>query len=255
MEIISFDVTGKFAHFRKFYANNTALSYFIPPRTTIMGMLGALLGKEKDSYYNSMASDKIRIGIRVLCPLKKSFHRLNLIKILGNGDFRGKQGRVQTPFEVVSGLNIASDEVTYRIYLSFFDKGKSLFDEIKEAFENEDFKYNLTFGTANFAASFFRYKVYDKSQFDLMPATDDYVLIHSAICSSVAKKIGFEKNRKLFIEEELIPSDFVDDGNRELSSMHRVIYSINEHPIPVIMNDSYYKILGSGETEHITFIE
>jgi len=35
MEILSFDIVGKFAHFKKYYANNTALSFSIPPRTTI----------------------------------------------------------------------------------------------------------------------------------------------------------------------------------------------------------------------------
>jgi CRISPR-associated protein Cas5h len=255
MEIISFDITGKFAHFRKYYANNTALSYFIPPRTTIMGMIAALLGKEKDSYYEAMASDKIRIGVRVLCPLKKSFHRVNLLKILGTGDFRGKQGRVQTPFEVVSGLNIATDDVRYRIYVSCHEGGKVFFEEIKKVLHQEDFTYNLTFGTANFAASFFRFKIYDSTKIEVLEGDEDYIFINSAICSENANKIGFEKDRKLFVEEELLPSDFVGDGNRELAKMNRVIYSINEHPIPVIYKGTYYRLLGSKESENVTFIE
>jgi CRISPR-associated protein Cas5h len=57
MEIISFDVGGKMAHFRKYYANNTALSYTVPPRTTLMGLLAAILGRGRDTYYKEMASD------------------------------------------------------------------------------------------------------------------------------------------------------------------------------------------------------
>lgn len=30
MDILAFDISGKFAHFRKFFANNTALTYSIP---------------------------------------------------------------------------------------------------------------------------------------------------------------------------------------------------------------------------------
>lgn len=255
MEIISFDISGKFAHFRKFYANNTALSYFIPPRTTIMGMLAALLGKEKNSYYESMSSDKLRIGIRVLCPLKKSFHRLNLLKILSTGDFRGRQGRVQTPFEIVSGIKPGADDVRYRIYISYFENGKSIFEELKAAFQKQNFKYNLTFGTANFSASTSQFRLFDQSQIELIEGGDDFLIIHSALCSDKASEIGFEKNQKLSIEEELIPCDFVKNDDREISKMHRVIYSINELPIPVKLEGKHYKLSSNSETEHITFIE
>jgi CRISPR-associated protein Cas5h len=255
MEIISIDVCGKFAHFRKFYANNTAMSYFIPPRTTIMGMLAALLGREKDSYYKSMASDKIRIGIRVLCPLKKTFHRLNFLKILGPSDFRGKQGRVQTPFEIVSGLQMGKDDVKYRIYVSFYEAGRDIFEELKLKLEHRDFKYNLTFGTANFSASVEKFHVYTDEEFELSEDAVGYSKIHSAICTHKVKKIGFEENRKLLVEEELIPSDFVDNNNRELSKMHRVIYSINDEPVPVLLEGEYYQLLNPGIPENITFIE
>jgi CRISPR-associated protein Cas5h len=90
MEVLSIDIGGKFAHFRKYYGNNTALSHTIPPRTTIMGMLAAIMGRERDSYYEDFASDKIRIGVQILTPLKKTFHRLNLLKIgSSEDDFRG----------------------------------------------------------------------------------------------------------------------------------------------------------------------
>jgi CRISPR-associated protein Cas5h len=255
MEIISIDVSGKFAHFRKFYANNTALSYFIPPRTTIMGMLAALLGKEKDSYYQSMASDKIRIGVRVLCPLKKSFHRLNLLKIKGPSDFRGRSGRVQTPFEIVSGLSMGKDDVKYRFYISSFEGGKAIFEELKEVLIQRNFKYNLSFGTANFSASINQVRIYKEDEFEVSQEESDYSIIHSAICTEKVEKIGFEKNQKLLVEEELIPADFIDNNNRELSEMHRVIYSITDLPIPVILNGGYYKLLQEEGSENITFIE
>lgn len=136
MEVISIDISGKFAHFRKFYVNNTALSYSIPPRTTIMGMLASIQGKDRDSYYNEMASDKIRIGVRILCPIKKSFHRVNLLSIKNVNDFRGKSGRTQVPFEVVSGLNPKTDFVKYRIYISCYEEGKSQFEALKKYFKN-----------------------------------------------------------------------------------------------------------------------
>ncbi|KPA09783.1 CRISPR-associated protein Cas5 domain protein, partial [Candidatus Magnetomorum sp. HK-1] len=39
LKILSFRLNGRFAHFRKFYTNSSSLSYFVPPRTAIIGML------------------------------------------------------------------------------------------------------------------------------------------------------------------------------------------------------------------------
>ncbi len=131
MQVLSFDISGKFAHFRKFHGNNTAFSYSIPPRTTIAGMIAALLGREKDSYYLDFANDNLKVGIRVLSDLRKSFHRLNYLKIEGTDDFRGKKGRVQTPFEIVTARDLNKDLVRYRIFIAA-GENPDVFDEIKE---------------------------------------------------------------------------------------------------------------------------
>ena len=64
MEILAFNIRGKFAHFRKFYSNSSALSYFIPPRTTIIGLIAGMLGLERDSYYEDFSLDNCDTGVR-----------------------------------------------------------------------------------------------------------------------------------------------------------------------------------------------
>ena len=58
MKIIVFDIKGKFAHFRKFYTNSSSLTYGIPPRTAICGILAAILGLERDSIMKSLVLRK-----------------------------------------------------------------------------------------------------------------------------------------------------------------------------------------------------
>ncbi|CAA7602825.1 CRISPR-associated protein Cas5, N-terminal [Acididesulfobacillus acetoxydans] len=48
-ELISFQLNGRFAHFLRAEAGASALSYPIPPRTVILGLIGAVLGLAKDS--------------------------------------------------------------------------------------------------------------------------------------------------------------------------------------------------------------
>jgi len=43
-----FEYTGRFGHFLRAEASVSALSYPVPPRTALLGMIGAVLGMEKD---------------------------------------------------------------------------------------------------------------------------------------------------------------------------------------------------------------
>ena len=47
MRGVIFDIEGKFAHFRKIYTNSSSLSYLVPPRTTVQGIIAAMLGYER----------------------------------------------------------------------------------------------------------------------------------------------------------------------------------------------------------------
>lgn len=47
--LVSFQLSGRFAHFLRAEAGASALSYPIPPRTVILGLIGAVLGLRKDS--------------------------------------------------------------------------------------------------------------------------------------------------------------------------------------------------------------
>jgi CRISPR-associated protein Cas5h len=49
MDFIAFQLQGRFGHFLKAEAGASALSYPAPPRTVIIGLLGAVLGMPKDS--------------------------------------------------------------------------------------------------------------------------------------------------------------------------------------------------------------
>jgi CRISPR-associated protein Cas5h len=267
MEIIQVDLKGKMAHFRKYYANNTSLSFSIPPRTTIMGMLAAMLGISKDEYYKILASDRIRIGVALWSPIKKSFHRLNLlsIKSLGNlkvdlekersftSDFRGTGGRIQTPFEIVTGHNIKNDEVQYRIFISCFPEGQQIFHELKTSIINRQSCYNLSFGVAGFSAHIFSSEFYKDEAIQEKTINNAFVELNSAVISDNVSSLKFEKEDDYsFVEEELMPADFIANNNRELSKMNRVLFTHNALPLSVVYSGVYYVL---NNTYNITFLE
>lgn len=258
MEILSFDIAGKFAHFRKYYANNTAMSFSLPPRTTVIGIIAAAMGLPKDSYYEDLNSDKIRIGIRILSQIKKSFHRLNLLKIKGVSDFRGKEKHVQTPFEVVSGIDIKNKEVRYRIYVSYYQNSKEIFDRITSIFLNKKFVYSATLGTANFLARIENIKLHSDNFISEIKISNEYTIIDSVCLSDCVEEIIFDKNdqfRYNMIEEELLPSDFKSNGDRELVKMNRVLLSYGNIPLNVKFSGTLYIINEENKNQTIQFLD
>src|SRR5690606_37343900 len=100
--------------------------------------------------------------------------------IVGKGDFDGSNGRIQTPFEIVSGLNISRDLVVYRMYVACYDLGNETFQALKQAVLERQFQYALTFGTANFTASLLKATLLSDAQ---LTESNDWVLIHSVMPS------------------------------------------------------------------------
>ena len=263
MEILCFKVKGKLAHFRKYYANNTAFSFTIPPRTTLMGIVAAVMGWPRDNYYEKLSSDNFNFGIRVLSPLKKSFHRLNFLSIKTTGDisknlnsdFRGDGGRIQTPFEIISGLNLTKDEVAYQVFLKSTSTNTLLFDEIKTHFLTSTPIFNITLGTANFTASIYDVEVIDSAHHS---KSNDFILMDSAIPSSMVEQLEFNKeesNQYNFIEEDLLPGEFIANGNREVKKMNRLLFSTTNLALRVKLKEGFYRVESKGETLNIQFMD
>jgi CRISPR-associated protein Cas5h len=266
MEILQFDISGKFAHFRKYYANNTALSYSIPPRTTIMGMLAAILGKSRDSYYQELSSENIRIGIALKVPIKKNFHRLNLLSIKSLGDmsksfesdFRKMSGNsIQTPFEIVTGLNLQQSEVRYRIFISCFDEGINTFNQLKSSLANQSQVYPVTLGVANFNAFITNFKCFAQGNIIESNAEGEMVAFNSAVDSEKITELQFDKEEfeMSFVEEELLTADFKADGDREVSKMNRVLFTSNDIPLKVRYSGVFYIIQDIDSLQIIQFLD
>ena len=257
MEVLSFDIEGKFGHFRKYFANNTAFTFSIPPRTSIMGIIASAMGLKKESYYEKFNSKNLKLGVAILSPVKKSFHRLNFLKIENNNDFRGKKQHIQTPFEIVSGIDIKNDLVKYRIFVAPTDENKEVYKEIKEKFIEANFIFNPTLGTANFLASISNIIIWDKV--DVINKQNEEVLLNSTAISDNILEISFDKTddfRFNMIEEELLPADFKANNDREVIKMNRALISTGGNPLKVILTgEVYFLSKENKEKQIIQFLE
>lgn len=115
MEALEFKLQGKMAHFRKYYSNSTALSYYVPPVVTIKGMLAGLLGWERDKYYGEFSNKNCMIGVAVDAPLKKITQTMNLLKVEKMFDVMGTGVHVQNHTEWILPENIRTGVISYTI--------------------------------------------------------------------------------------------------------------------------------------------
>lgn len=112
-QIIVFDVEGEYGHFRKFNTTTSPLTYAVPPRTALLGIIGAILGIEREQGLGQyvegqiplsdlLSSDKAQIAVQVLNPTQKTQMAFNLIDTeKTKSSFFNIKNRTQIEFELL----------------------------------------------------------------------------------------------------------------------------------------------------------
>ncbi len=77
MDILSVRWSAKYGHFLRAEANVNALTYPAPPRTTVLGLLAAILGLDKDALADDLAEVRVAVGGAVPA---RFWHRVKLRK-------------------------------------------------------------------------------------------------------------------------------------------------------------------------------
>jgi len=81
MKAIKFKLSGDYALFKKPFANNQPQSFVIPPKTAILGMIGAIMGWSKSSYIDMLPFKTFKYGVRLISSkIKKDLISVNLMQ-------------------------------------------------------------------------------------------------------------------------------------------------------------------------------
>lgn len=67
---LSFNVRGPWGHFRRIEGNIVKQTYLIMPRTTVTGLIAAILGLDRDSYYDIFQVENSAIAIQPMNELR-----------------------------------------------------------------------------------------------------------------------------------------------------------------------------------------
>ena len=100
--VLVFDVWGEYAHFRKYYTTTSPLTFSIPPRTALCGLIAGIIGLDKNEYLKHFTKDKADITVRIISPTKKVRIAENLIDTESIRTFNKIKTRTQIRFEFLN---------------------------------------------------------------------------------------------------------------------------------------------------------
>lgn len=246
MRVLVFDLKGSLAHFRKIYTNSSSLSYSLPPRTCLAGIIAAMLGRERDSYYQEFSREHCFIAVKKLGRTRKIMQTLNYMRATGSRELIVPREHTQIPFELVCG----EPELRYRIY---FAGNPGAYEELKQRLINDRYVFPPYLGAAPFSAT--ANFVAEASCQRLQ--TRGLVEVATPINSRNIVEFSFDRMLdNVALVKEKMPVDFTAERYPVASASY--VYDENASALPVSLNeDMCWRVAYQWEEqdieENITF--
>jgi CRISPR-associated protein Cas5h len=139
-KVLVFNIKGKAAHFKKYYSNKSSLTYKIPTRTVLMGMVASILKYPRDSYYDVFSPEKAKLGVRIEKGGSTHFECMNYLKSGG--------GHTQVRLQL---LLPKEDTLVYTVFFTHEDI--ELVEKLAKKLKNSKLGYGLFLGQRQFRAT------------------------------------------------------------------------------------------------------
>ncbi|MGM0500498.1 MAG: type I-B CRISPR-associated protein Cas5b [Bacillota bacterium] len=144
-KVLAFDIAADYAHFKKYYTTTSPLTFAVPPKTTLYGVVGAILGLDKEDYLNHFQSGNCEIGIAIKKEITKTRINLNLINTKAAALMSRIDNRTQIRTEYLKNAK-------YRIY--FYHQDNELYDNLKTYLKEHKTVYSVSLGLSENLADF-----------------------------------------------------------------------------------------------------
>lgn len=232
-QVICFEVTGNYAHFRRPTPNTNKQSYDFPPRTVVAGILAAGLGCESDSYYEVFDPEQTQIGIEILTPVSKrtisknyktttdNEYKKATLEEYGKVKVMSPQKSVESPYQQTPVEYIR--EPHYKIYIRTDDT--DLFEELRELAMDKLWTYTPYLGSSECGMTHITSSVY----------TGEYTEVTDEPVATVVPdtdKISIE-TLSFKIEKMVSNFELTEDNERVPKQYMHIYYTQDETPITV----------------------
>ncbi|HOJ31034.1 MAG TPA: type I-B CRISPR-associated protein Cas5b [bacterium] len=218
-----FDIWGDYAHFKKYYTTSSPLTFSVPPRTVIIGIIGAILGFNKDEYLKIMNKSNAKIAIRILNPIKKIRFSINLINT--------KDG-YWTPIKI--GSHSPRTPVTFeflkspkfRVYFAHADS--TVYKKFRDLLKKHECVYTPYLGISELIANF---EFIEETE--VVEQIKEYANVLTVIPIDSSLTVEFETGKRYF--KDRIPVDMIE--GRIVNEYKEIIFEANGSSIKALNND------------------
>lgn len=210
-----FDISAFYGHFKKPYTTTSPLTYSIPTRTAVAGIIAAMLGFHKEEYQKYFTKEEAKIGIGIRSPVKKVRISENFINT--KKSMSKIHERTQIKVEYLK-------DTCYRIY--FTHKNEKIYKGLKELLTNHSTVYTISMGLSENLANYTFVGEFEGSN---VSGNREFVEFSSVLPLDLLKKgdIDYEDDREYFTET--IPVEM--DENRNVKEYREVLFERNSMKI------------------------
>ncbi|HHE39477.1 MAG TPA: type I-B CRISPR-associated protein Cas5 [Candidatus Cloacimonetes bacterium] len=215
-KILKFKIWGDYAHFKKFYTTTSPLTFEFPPPPTIIGIISAIIGLDKNEYLEHFQNpDEFKIALSIQNLIKKVRWTQNLIDT--KQQFWRIKNRTQIRIEFLK-------DSAFVIYFSH--KDGNIYDQLKKNLENHTSVYSISLGLSELLANF---EFIDEIEIE-NSKSDDWIKVDSVLpysCLQDDNSVDFEISREIF----KVNFPILMQPNRIVNKREDILFERNGKPI------------------------
>lgn len=224
-KILCFELFGDYAQFRKFFTNMSPLSFSIPPRTVLTGIVGAILGIDKQVNPEHFTFQNSFFALCLINPVKKTKIAHNYLKTTSLKQVYDFEEHKPTNVEFLK-------DVRYRVYFAHEDNG--LYTKLRSLLETHQSTYTVSLGISGCLAN---YTYLGEYQIKPIPVEHRYYL-KSVIPTSSISHLSIDE--PLNLQKVVLPATMKND--REVTKYDEVLFELEGKQIPVMLKDGAYQV-------------
>jgi CRISPR-associated protein Cas5h len=228
---LSFTVRGPWGHFRRIEGNIVKQTYRIIPRTTVAGLIAAILGIERDGYYDLFSPDRSAVAIEPVREIRTVNMPMNTLSTAdGNLQTLNSHGKISVRLPDPTTLRQQHNyevlvDPAYRIDVAFADD--RWYTELRETLAAGESHYVPSLGLSEHLAD-----IEYHGEFDIEDSPQqDNIDIDSAIPNAVDDLV-LDAGTRCQIEESPAFME-TDSGGRTTTGFTNYAYNPDAEPLEV----------------------
>jgi CRISPR-associated protein Cas5h len=230
MQYLVFNVRADLAQFKKPFTTMSPQTFGFPPGTTVIGMISAILGLDKEHYWQYFPENSYRLAIGIRKPIKKVVIPINTLKTTLPKHFSRFEEHKRTTMEFIK-------DGMFRIWFAW--DNQEMFASLVNNIRNHESFYTVSLGLAWNLADYSYIGLFDGQT---KMGDDQFVEIDSVIRKDILKEVQFEER---VIYSTRIPVRMKTDGSRIVEQYSDYLFDNNGQSLWAQVKE--YEEISNGE--------